>query len=29
MANLPVRATVESKLAGPDYKVEIAVIAAR
>ena len=29
MANLPVRATVESKLAAPEYKVEIAVIAAR
>ena len=29
MANLPARATVEAKLAAPDYKVEIAVIAAR
>ncbi|HEY4228391.1 MAG TPA: RidA family protein [Candidatus Limnocylindrales bacterium] len=29
MANLPARATVEAKLASPDYKVEIAVIAAR
>ena len=29
MANLPARATVEAKLATPDYKVEIAVIAAR
>jgi enamine deaminase RidA (YjgF/YER057c/UK114 family) len=28
-ANLPARATVEAKLASPDYKVEIAVIAAR
>lgn len=27
--NTPARATVEAKLAGPDYKVEIAVIAAR
>lgn len=25
----PARATVEAKLAGPDYKVEIAVVAAR
>lgn len=29
MANMPARATVEAKLASPDYKVEIAVIAAR
>jgi len=29
MANLPARATVEARLASPDYKVEIAVIAAR
>lgn len=29
MANLPARATVEAKLASTDYKVEIAVIAAR
>jgi enamine deaminase RidA (YjgF/YER057c/UK114 family) len=29
MSNLPARATVESRLATPDYKVEIAVIAAR
>ena len=29
MANLPARATVEAKLASSDYKVEIAVIAAR
>lgn len=29
MANLPARATVEAKLAYPDIKVEIAVIAAR
>ena len=29
MANLPARATVEAQLASPDYKVEIAVIAAR
>lgn len=29
MANLPARATVEAKLASPDFKVEIAVIAAR
>ena len=28
-ANLPVRATVEARLASPDYKVEIAGIAAR
>lgn len=28
-ANLPARATVEAKLASPDYLVEIAVIAAR
>ena len=28
-ANLPARATVEARLASPDYKVEIAVIAAR
>lgn len=28
-ANLPGRATVEARLASPDYKVEIAVIAAR
>ena len=27
--NTPARATVEAKLASPDYKVEIAVIAAR
>jgi enamine deaminase RidA (YjgF/YER057c/UK114 family) len=27
--NLPARATVEARLASPDYKVEIAVIAAR
>ncbi len=27
--NTPARATVEAKLAAPDYKVEIAVIAAR
>ncbi len=27
--NTPARATVEAKLAGPDYKVEIAVIASR
>ena len=27
--NAPARATVEAKLAAPDYKVEIAVIAAR
>jgi enamine deaminase RidA (YjgF/YER057c/UK114 family) len=29
MSNLPARATVESRLASADYKVEIAVIAAR
>ena len=29
MSNLPARATVESRLASTDYKVEIAVIAAR
>lgn len=29
MANLPARATVEARLASPDYKVEIAAIAAR
>ena len=29
MANLPARATVEARLASTDYKVEIAVIAAR
>jgi enamine deaminase RidA (YjgF/YER057c/UK114 family) len=29
MSNLPARATVEARLASPDYKVEIAVIAAR
>ena len=28
-ANLPARATVEARLASPDYKVEIAAIAAR
>jgi enamine deaminase RidA (YjgF/YER057c/UK114 family) len=28
-SNLPARATVEARLASPDYKVEIAVIAAR
>ena len=28
-ANMPVRATVEARLATPDYKVEIAAIAAR
>ncbi len=28
-ANLPARATVEARLASPDFKVEIAVIAAR
>ena len=28
-ANMPARATVEAKLAAPDYKVEIAVIAAK
>jgi enamine deaminase RidA (YjgF/YER057c/UK114 family) len=28
-ANLPARATVEARLASPDYKVEISVIAAR
>lgn len=27
--NPPARATVEAKLAGPEHKVEIAVIAAR
>ncbi len=29
MANLPARATVEARLASPDYRVEIAAIAAR
>jgi enamine deaminase RidA (YjgF/YER057c/UK114 family) len=28
-ANPPVRATVEAKLAGPEYQVEIAIIAAK
>jgi enamine deaminase RidA (YjgF/YER057c/UK114 family) len=28
-ANMPARATVEARLASPDYKVEIAAIAAR
>ena len=28
-ANLPARATVEARLASPDYKVEIAAVAAR
>ena len=27
--NMPARATVEARLASPDYKVEIAAIAAR
>ena len=28
-ASLPARATVEARLASPDYKIEIAAIAAR